>query len=57
MIAIETDDGELFTISKGDSLFEASREEIHALLDEANVLLFVTQEKEIDKTHGHDHAC
>jgi len=56
MIAIETDDGELFRISKGESLFEASREEIHALLDEANVLLYVTQEREIDYTYGDDHS-
>ena len=55
MIAIQTDDGISFEISKDGALITASREELHCLLDEANVLLYVTQERELDHTHGDDY--
>ena len=47
MISIESDDGQEFTISKGDIEFTATRRELEVFLDEANVLLLVTGEREI----------
>lgn len=47
MISIETDDGEYFTITRGDAEIRCNRQELEAFLDEANILLLVTREREI----------
>lgn len=47
MIAIETDDGEMFTISKQGIKILLSRNELETLLDEGGILLLVTSEREI----------